>query len=203
MKKNTDVKIALCGEIRVGKDTVSEFLESKYGAVQFAFGDELKKAFHYLYPWVPRLPKPHKAYQLFGQLMRYVHGDDYWINLCFDNIRYVKSVATRWSAPELYTSDTESAAEVNFLPMITDLRQPNELERLREEGYTIIRVECPLEIRVERMKAEGDDFDPSVFEFETENYVKDFDVDYVISNTGTLDELYDQVESIMSVLLEK
>jgi dephospho-CoA kinase len=198
-----EIKVALCGEIRVGKDSVAKFLEANYGAIQFAFGDELKKAFHYMYPWVPRLPKPHKAYQLFGQLMRYVHGDDYWINLCFDNINYVKSVATRWSAPELYTSDTDSAAEVSFLPMITDLRQPNELESLRKGGYTIIRVECPLETRIERMIAEGDDFDPSVFEFETESYVKDFDVDYVISNTGTLDELYDQVESIMSVLVQK
>ncbi|QIW88642.1 hypothetical protein P59_044 [Bacillus phage P59] len=194
MKKNTDVKVALCGEIRVGKDTVSEYLESKYGAVPFAFGDELKKAFHYLYPWIPKLPKPHKAYQLFGQLMRYVHGQDYWVNLCLDNVRYVKSVAENYNT----TGD-----EINFIPMITDLRQPNELENLRLEGYTIIRVECPLEIRIERMKAEGDDFDESVFKFETENYVKDFDVDYVITNDGTLDELYEQVESIMSVLLEK
>jgi dephospho-CoA kinase len=198
-----NIKIALCGEIRTGKDSVAKYLEEKYHAIQFAFGDELKKAFHYLYPWVPRHPKPHRGYQLFGQLMRQVHGEDYWVNLCFDNIKYVNNVAKNWSAPELYTSDDNTESSVTFIPMITDLRQPNELERLVAEGYTIIRVECPVEVRKQRMIAKGDKFDPSVFEFETENYIKDFIVDHVISNNGTLDELYEQVDWIMSVLLEE
>jgi dephospho-CoA kinase len=198
-----NIKIALCGEIRSGKDTVARYLETKYSAIPFAFGDELKKAFHYLYPWVPRHPKPHRGYQLFGQLMRQVHGDDYWVFRCMDNIEYVKSIGEKWSAPELYTEDNDSGSNVSFIPLITDLRQPNELEQLRRRGYTIIRVYCPVEVRKQRMIEKGDDFDPSVFEFETEHYIKDFIVDHVISNNGTLDELYEQVDWIMSVLLEE
>ena len=191
MKK--EVKVALCGGVRVGKSTVADHLEAAYHMVQFAFGDELKKGFHYQYPGVPRSPKPVGGYQLYGQLQRYVFGDDYWVNLCFDNIRHIASVARNYNI---------TGEAVGFRPLVTDLRQPNELERLRDEGYTIIRVEAPYHARLDRMFKEGDRVDEENLTFETETFVSDFEVDYVITNDGSLEELYLQVDKIMSVLLE-
>lgn len=186
MKK--EIKIALCGEMRTGKDTVAEYLEEKYILSPFAFGDELKKDFHLQNPHIPRFPKPVKGYQLHGQYKRYTHGEDIWINLCFDQINKIKKVAQNYNI---------TGSEAAFSPLITDLRQPNELERLREEGYIIIRVEAPLEVRIERMKAAGDEFDENNLNFETENHVKDFDVDHVIVNDGTLEELYYNIDALM------
>jgi len=187
MKK--EIRIAITGEMRTGKDTVAEYMEDKYILSPFAFGDELKKDFHLQNPHIPKFPKPVKGYQLHGQYKRYTHGDDIWINLCFDQINKIRRVAQNYNI-----TGTEAA----FSPLITDLRQPNEFDRLRAEGYIIIRVEAPLEVRIERMKAAGDEFDENNLTFETEKHVKDFDVDHIIVNDGTLEELYANVDAIMS-----
>jgi len=194
MKK--EVKLALCGEARVGKDTVADYLEYGYHMVPFAFGDELKKDFHYKYPHIPRIPKPVSGYQLFGQLEREIHGADYWINRCFENIQYVARIARNYNWVNL------SGEQTKFCPVITDLRQPNELARLREEGYIIIRVEAPLDVRMDRMEAEGDKVSERNLNFETETFVKDFDVDYTIVNDSTLEYLQMRVDDIMSYILE-
>lgn len=183
------VKVALCGEMRVGKDTVAEYLKKAYGFNAFAFGDRLKEGFHEAYPHIPRDPKPVRGYQLYGQLQRYVVDEDIWIDKCFQEIRLGQYVSTGYNFMN---------EKWDFRPVITDMRQPNEFKRCNLSGFITIRIEAPLEVRIERIKAAGDEFDPNNLNFETETHVREFKVDHIIKNYGDLEDLYKQVDYIMS-----
>jgi len=187
-----ELKIAICGKMRSGKDTVCDYMVDKYGVVPFAFGDKLKEYFHNTYTQVPRNPKPHKAYQLYGQLMREVYGQDFWVDKCFEHIKYIKRVAQNYNTTN---------SDITFITVITDLRQPNEYVRLREEGYKIIRIVAPLQLRKQRMQDKGEKIDEDMFYHETEQHIYDFDVDANIHNDSTLEDLYAAVDKVMQRLL--
>ncbi len=186
-----EVKIAIAGEFRSGKSTVADYLDSKYGMLQFAFADELKRDFHFTYGHIPRTPKPRKGYQLYGQLMRYLFGEDYWVNKCFKKIDDVRLVATNYNI---------TGREIKFSPVITDLRQENELERCRKEGYFIIKVIAPEEVRIKRAEEAGDAFSLEEMNHETETYVRDMYADYTIVNKGSLAQLYGAVDVVMGAI---
>ena len=182
------IKIALTGKMRSGKDTLKEYAINKYGVVPFAFGDELKEAFHEDYAHIPHKPKPRKGYQLYGQLMRFVHGEDIWVDKCFRHIRVIKQTAIDYNT---------AGGEVKFTPMITDVRQQNELDRCKQEDYIIIRVNCLPDVQLERLNETGDNFTIEDLAFETETSIDDLKVDYDIHNNGTLEELYSQLDEIV------
>lgn len=186
-----EIKIAIAGEFRSGKSTVADYLDSKYGMLQFAFADELKRDFHFTYGHVPRTPKPRKGYQLYGQLMRHLFGEDYWVNKCFKKIDDVRFVATNYNI---------TGREVKFSPVITDLRQENELERCRQEGYFIIKVVAPEEVRIKRAEEAGDAFSLEEMNHETETYVKEMYADYTIVNKGSLEQLYGAIDVVMGAI---
>lgn len=183
-----EIRLVIAGCIRSGKSSLSAYAEKKYHMVPFAFGDKLKDDFHKEYPHVPRYPKPRKGYQLFGQLKRYVYGDDYWVDLCFKEIDRIRQAANYYNS---------TGSEIAFSPIITDARQPNEFERCRKEGYKIIKVVAPLELRMERARAAGDKFKEEDFYHETELYIANLEADYTIHNDEGLDKLYRAFDSII------
>lgn len=169
------IKVVLSGKMRSGKDTVADYLIKEFGFKRFAFGDELKRYYHELFGNTEG--KPREGYQKFGQLMRQFKPD-VWVDKCFDNI-------------------------INY-PLddivITDLRQPNEYERCKKEGYIIIKVECDDEIRLNRMNEKGDKFTLSDLNHETESYIDSFEHDFLIENNLNVEHLHNQVDQIMSKL---
>lgn len=171
--------IALTGKFRSGKDEVARYLCDKYGYKRFAFGDALKRHYHELFG--PTTGKDREGYQWFGQTMR-ERDPNIWVRKCFAAIDEMRSEWFRTRA------------------VITDLRQPNEYDRCRSEGFVIVRINCPDEIRIGRARAAGDDFTTEDLHHETEQYVDTFGVDFEIDNSGTLDELYAQVDEIMAKL---
>lgn len=179
------MNIALTGKFRAGKDAVAKYLVEKYGYTRFAFGDELKKDFHRRYPEIPKDPKPRVGYQMHGQMMRRLLGEDIWVMKCF------------WRILDHLADDNPSYSDV----VISDLRQPNEYERCREEGFFIVRVSCPDELRIERALAAGDEFKEEDLQHETELHIDTFDVDFEINNSGTLDELHQQIDRMMKALV--
>ena len=89
------------------------------------------------------------------------------------------------------------------MPVISDIRQPNEFETCKDRGYLIIRVNSHENNRIERMKQEGDNFSEDVLKFSTESHVDKFVVDYELYNNGSLQHLYDQIDAIMTELRVK
>ncbi|MEK4970691.1 hypothetical protein MKX29_24105 [Cytobacillus sp. FSL R7-0696] len=180
-------KVAICGQIRSGKDSMSNHLVERHAFQKFAFADGMKRLLHELFPEIPSSPKPRRAYQVFGEGMRSLdipNAQHVWINSCMRKVD-----AHIWWHSEV---DNRGANVV-----ITDLRTPEEYEHLRADGYTIIRVTAPLEIRKARAIAAGDSFDEKDLDHETERHIEGFDVDYEIVNDGNIDELYAKVDAVM------
>ena len=186
----TPIKIALCGRMRSGKDSIAAYLIEKHGFVRFAFADELKRICRELFPdrFVAG-SKPRTLLQGVGVAMR-EFDPDVWVNATMREIaRYQRETdRTLWHRP-------------NYV--ITDLRFPNEYERLRAEGFVIIRVVADNGTRYLRMIDAGDTFTAADLEHETERHIDTFAVDYEIDNNGSLAELYAKVDEIMADILRK
>jgi dephospho-CoA kinase len=180
------IKIALTGKIRSGKSTVSNHLYIQHSFNEVAFGDALKKNAHATFPWVSEFSKPRALYQQFGQLMRQI-DPDVWVKHAE---RAVKGAIDF----NVHTGSEKVCV------VITDLRQPNEYEWARANGFTLIRVTAPDEDRIWRAKLSGDDFNEADLEHETESHIDGFAVDYEIVNDGSLDDLKSKIDEIMEAL---
>jgi dephospho-CoA kinase len=178
------VKIAVCGKLRAGKDELSNHLYIKYSFNRVAFGDALKKNAHATFPWVSEFSKPRALYQAYGQLMRQIDSE-VWIKHAEKAVKGAIDFRVNTGAE-------------NVGVVITDLRQPNEYEWARANGFTIIRVTAPDEDRIARAKIAGDDFNEADLEHETESHIDSFDCDYEIHNNGSVDDLKAQIDTILA-----
>jgi dephospho-CoA kinase len=173
------MKIALIGKIRSGKDTLGDYLITHYGMYRFAFGDPLKENVKRVFPEAfSNGKKPRKLLQEYGQKMREI-DPDVWINHTFNRIQETEYIHSHHV-------------------FISDARQPNEIDRLKAEGYTLIRVFASEQKRINRMLSAGDAFTVREIAHETEFHINSYEVDYEIDNNGTINETLKQLEIIMN-----
>lgn len=175
------MKIGIIGKMRSGKDTAADYIAKKENVLTFAFADELKRTFHELFPDVSSANKPRRHYQQYGELMRAI-DENVWINALDREIQRVEG---------LYRPYKRNI-------VITDVRHPNELEWVRAQGFTTIKVNVTDSIKIARAKAAGDDFDMYTLAHETEINTEYLGCDYTVTNNGTLEELYAQLDVILA-----
>lgn len=172
------LRLAFVGKARSGKDTMGNYVIKNYGAHRFAFGDPLKEYAKELFPqYFENGRKPRWILQKLGQAMREI-DPDIWVRLTFNAI---------------YKGERGGMEDF----CLTDARQPNEIERLRKEGFILIRVNAPDKLRIQRMIENGDNFKPEDLKHETEIMIDTYDVDYEIQNNGNLFEAFKQLEIIL------
>ena len=165
------IKIGLVGKAGTGKDTVAAYLMAVYGFKKFAFADRLKELDFELFG--PTEGKDRKRLQQFGQFCRSI-DPDVWVKQLDKRIRgYGGNV------------------------VITDIRQRNELDYCKENGFVIVKLFCDDEIRLQRMKERGDIFKSEDLNHETETQLDSFDYDYWIDNNGNFNALTTQVDYIL------
>lgn len=180
--ENEIIKIGLTGKMRSGKDTVAKHLFYDHGfSWPIAFGDALKHYAHEIFPDVPKDPKPRELYQ-FMNVMR-----------DFDPDVWVKHLAR---TVEFLENDRQTTGIV-----VTDARQPNEIKWLQDNGFVIVKVVAPDEVRKRRMETAGEAVNDSAFNHRTEKYVDDIEPDYMIHNDGTIGELESKVDELMDELV--
>jgi len=176
------MKIAFIGKLRSGKSALTDYAVTFYDFQPFAFGDELKRTFHELFPNVKREPKPREMYQRYGTLMREI-DENVWLDATMRKVdRYV------------------GAKCCNARVLVEDCRQFNEYERLKAEGFVLIRITAPDHVRIARARAEGDSFKAEDLAHPTEVASDGFDVNYTLENNGSLIELYAKFDAIMTQL---
>ncbi|PGC80280.1 hypothetical protein [Bacillus toyonensis] len=178
-------KIAITGKARSGKTELSHYAWMLYGFKEFDFSTVLKDEFHRLFPHIPRDPKPRAYYQKFGQWLREI-DPDIWVKITMGNVHK-------------YCFE-DSLNKVNHKPkvLVNGVRQPNEYQQLREEGFIIIRVNASDGLCIGRAEKAGDVFTEADLEHETESHIDTFEVDYEINNNGELIQLYGQFDKIMN-----
>lgn len=172
-------KIGILGEIRAGKDTFTNLLiqELDGKAVTMAFSEGIHKVIREYMPDLYEKGKPREALQEIGQTFR-KYNSSVWIDKLFNSHKY-------------------KFADKNGLNIIvTDVRQLNEVERLKEEGFILIKVIADRGIRLERARQAGDLFTEDMFEHETERQVRLALAHCYVDNSGPIEELKAQVENI-------
>jgi dephospho-CoA kinase len=179
-------KIALTGKLRAGKDEVAQHLYIKHGFNRIAFGDALKKEALAVFPWIPQNSKPRALYQKFGQLMREI-DPDVWIKHAERSVN---------GTIDFRVNTGHERVGI----VITDVRQQNEVDWCRANGFTLIRVTAPDEVRIARAVAAGDDFTVHDLAHETELAIDGFAVDYEIVNDGSVDDLKAQIDEILEAI---
>lgn len=181
------MKIALFGKMRSGKDTVGKFLVDQFNFQRLAFGDEIGTVIETYFPEAFKDGKPRHHYQFIGQRFREL-DQDVWVKKVLQKVIYEESMG-----------EILNYGPLNFV--ITDGRQLNEAEKMREAGFLIVKVECDEDLRIERIKASGDNFNPEQLQHETELQVDMIQPDYVIKNDGTLEALHIQVMKLVETLV--
>src|SRR5699024_1840744 len=200
------IKIAITGKMRAGKDTVYSILKEELelalnkvinftGGVfitnQHTFGGQLKYFAELLFPeHFVAGGKPRQLFQEFGQAMRQI-DEDVWVK----------------KADQAIQNQLKSTHADVHISYITDLRQPNEYEYCKKNGFFILRVNATDEVRLARMMADGDNFTKEHLHHETETYVDGYEVDYDIHNNFTtqngLEELRKEVKQLVKIILER
>ncbi|SHE67066.1 Dephospho-CoA kinase [Seinonella peptonophila] len=178
LKQNTRI-LGLMGQARSGKDTVADYLIENYGYIKFAFGTKLKITANDLFG--ESTAKDRGLYQWFGQECRKIDSD-IWIKLMVADIN-------------THLSLFDEVEEVKFV--ITDIRQPNERLWAKDHGVKVIKIETPLEMRIDRIIERGDECTLKQLRDETERMLEVMTYDFLVENEGSLDDLKDQVNSIM------
>lgn len=180
----TPILIGLAGKMRTGKDTIHEILARPYWGYfeRVAYGDELKRRYSEQSDYSEN-SKDRKGLQIFGQ-------------------------SEREKDPKVWVKPVEVKLEMLLNHygrnvVITDVRQPNEVEQIREWGGYLIRVNVKDEIRLARMNANGDKFKLEDLQHETELYIDGFDADYELDNNEGFKELNAQVDAILADIIEK
>lgn len=174
-KYGKPIKIALIGGARTGKDTIAKYLGVAYSFKRLAFGDKLKEFLYKAIPDLPTDPKPREAYITYGQLMRSI-----------DPLVWVK-----WLDRECNLN--KEIGYENFV--ITDVRQPNEVEYCIDNGYILVKVVAPREVQEERALKGGEVLD---VDNELDKLALSFGgFDYVIENNGTKQDLFRKIEEVI------
>ena len=176
------MRIALSGLKRSGKDTIGSYLIQNYSCKRFAFADEVKRLARELFPEeFVQNDKPVDLLQWLGNTMRQ-RNPDVWINRVSTMIQLTKD-----PVPNL---------------VVTDVRYPNEVQALKNLGFTIVKVQVPVEVSIERSKATEVNFTEELLLHESEQLAQSTEqyYDYIIENTGTLEELYSKVDEMVEVL---
>lgn len=171
------MRIALCGGLRSGKDTFANYL-SAYGFERLAFGDAMKEQAHLTFPWVPREPKPRDLYIQYGQAMRAI-DQEVWIN-------------------HLNLTMNNHLAVGHDRFVISDVRQRNEFEWCKRNGFILIYIYTDSDIQAERAAALGED--TSLVGNELDMLITPMECDIIVDNVGSLDDYYDTLECLIEHL---
>ncbi|PEC58433.1 hypothetical protein CN556_24920 [Bacillus wiedmannii] len=177
-------KIAITGKARSGKTELSHYAWMLYGFKEFDFSAVVKDEFHRLFPHIPRNPKPRAYYQKFGQWLREI-DPDIWVKMTMAKVH------------EYCFEDALNKVNHKSKVLVNGVRQPNEYQRLKDEGFIIIRVNASDDLRIGRVRSTGDVFTEADLSHETESHIDTFEVDYEINNNGELIQLYDQFDVII------
>jgi dephospho-CoA kinase len=176
--------IGLVGRIGSGKTTVSKYLQDNHGAKEHRFSQILMDILDRLY-----LPHERAHLQNLGKSLRAELGEDVIVNA--------------------FKMDLEK--DQSDILIVDGIRYENEVELLKGfKNSFLIFVAAQPEIRYQRAVARGEKGEAEITyeqfleseEAETEKHIEAIrgSADYIIDNSGTLDELYKKVEGIIEVL---
>jgi hypothetical protein len=182
--------IAITGYKRSGKNTVSDYLKSKYGFTDYAFAKPIKEV----------------ASLIFGWSMDHIENSKELVDERFgisprQFLQWMGTEAMQYNLPNHYPEMKEKVGRSIWVKIfeelyhcnpntdyaISDFRFPHEEKALKNLGAYTIKVINP---RI-----------GNVDTHESEKHIDQFKCDYFIYNTDTFENLYSQVDEIITNIL--
>lgn len=171
------MRVLLVGKAGAGKDTIANYLIRRYGFRRYAFADKIKQIAMELWPEEFRSRKPRWLLQQVGSKMREI-DPLVWVHYVFRQIEKER--------PER--------------AVITDGRLEEEYHLCRSAGFTVVEVRCPDAVRLRRLCArDGAATTCGEATHDTERWSCP-QPDFILNNSGSLNELYSQVDRLVGVL---
>lgn len=165
--------IGITGPKRHGKDTCARYFRAEYGYRHTAFADPLKRA----------------CAEAFGINLSNFTDDELKDGPCPAYPQFTNRYILQHVGTELFRNfidtiwvDTTMRKAAGTATVISDVRFQNEAEAIRAHGGFIIRVYDPRKPHVDMHASERD--------------IMNLDVDYDVTNAGTLAELYNALDRI-------
>lgn len=163
------LKIALGHQARVGKDTFAAYLEEREVSGKFSFAEKLYEATASIQSILGKpLEKDPALLQMLGSDLKLHYGDNIWVDATMKKIRQFEA--------------HNPTANI----IVTDIRFPNEMEALKIEGFTTIKI---------ARKDRPIDRDPNHI---SETALAGAQFDYTINNNGTMEDFYAEINRVIS-----
>lgn len=177
-------RIAFYGPMCSGKTWCADYVVKYNHYKKVAFADRLKALAYELFGVQSKEGIDRQVLQDLGQKLREI-DPDVWIKRLIYQVEYLES---------LYKQTTNT-----FPPIVLDdLRYVNEAKALKLNGFTLIRVECPDEVRAERISKLYPNTSNEVKSHASEREWQLIKPDYVVTSLD-----YDAAFSIQKILAEK
>ena len=123
---------------------------------------------------------PRKLLQLLGtEVGRQIIHPSIWVNALFADYKGVERLMNRGENRSYYEEDYP-----NWI--ITDVRFPNEVEAIENNGGIVIRID-------RKSVSYGTEF---TIEHDSETVLDDYEFDYVIKNNGSINDLLEEVKKL-------
>ncbi|OYD08521.1 hypothetical protein [Paludifilum halophilum] len=186
--------IGLVGEAAVGKDTVARYLKEYYRYRRVAYGDEMKYFYGRQKGIQGNRRQVIKVVNLEKNRQELIdYGTHAWRDINPDI--WVYALDQRVKRLARFYKELEE----QVLLVATDVRFQNELDLIRDKYRgTIVKVTAPLSVRITRMEARGDRWDPSFMGHESERFAREVAADFVIDNGGALVHTTAQIEEVLN-----
>ena len=169
------MKIAFGYKMRSGKDTCAKYLIDKYGGEKISFSKFVYDIMYYAQSICGlKTEKDRKFLQWIGTEWGRKQDPDLWLNLTMKDIS------------ETY-KNYETCENENVNLYCTDVRFINEFQRLKKEGWHMIKIHRDMSESVETSHISECELDS----------VNDDEWDFVIANNGSLKKLYNKLDEII------
>jgi len=161
-------RIALSGKSGSGKTTVAEYLVSKHGYVRCSTGDVCRDL----------------CRRLFRTESKAI------LNKVTDALKAVE--------PDVWVNAALSSLGEHTLVVFDSMRFASDYNYLRKQGFTMWRIDAPLEIRLLRMESRGQLVSREDDEHRAETELDEHHFDQIVNNFETdLDSLYLKIEQAL------
>jgi dephospho-CoA kinase len=136
-------RVAISGPMASGKSWVASLLVNQYGYRKIALADKLKEIAADLFEVKGKSSKERKILQELGNKIREI-DPDIWVNYVVKKVGFEDNI------------------------VIDDVRYLNEARVLKENGFKLITITTPREVRLERIQKLYPDLDPKLMNHKSE-----------------------------------
>lgn len=171
------MRIAVYGKLRAGKTAVCDYIIEKFDCEILECSGALQEIVDILYPDKKGI-KDRELLVTIGQHLRKI-DEDIWVNLLEHKIK---------------NSNAENI-------LIAGVRQQNEYDMLKRQGFIFIQVEACENTRIERCIENGDKFSIESLRNHTEMVMDNWKPDYLIINEKGFKELEISISNVINQVL--